>query len=123
MKKLLGHLSGRLQAAVYVGQAQRPTPASGAPLRIHGLCFEPYLEALAGRLKNGGKVIHARIAFGRQHAVKALAGRERCLREPLKAHSDLVWQQRLPYALHLAAKILLRVPQVVVDLHAVPELG
>lgn len=97
MKKLLGHLSGRFQAAVYVGQAQRPTPASGDPLRIHGLCLEPDLEALAGR--------------------------ERCLRESLKAHSELVWQQRLPYALHLAAKILLRVPQVVVDLHAVPELG
>ena len=71
--------------------------AAADPLRIHGLCLEPHLEALAGR--------------------------KRCLRESLKAHSELVWQQRLPYALHLAAKILLGAPQVVVDLHAVPELG
>lgn len=49
MKKLLGHLSGRLQAAVHVSQAQWLTPASCDSLRIHGLCLEHDLEALAGR--------------------------------------------------------------------------
>ena len=53
--------------------------------RLHGTHLQVNFQATADGAENSRQVIHARIAFGRQHAVQTLAGQVGQFRKLLEA--------------------------------------
>src|SRR5487761_1922714 len=58
-------------------------------LQVHRMGLEANFETLPYCVKNCCQVIHARIAFGRQHPMETLARRGRYLGQPFKAKSRI----------------------------------